>query len=712
MPLVNIDNLSGIDKLAHQSCTSPLNNLPAPTKEQKLSGDYAKGHLTVLGLPVAIENPTGSIRSGVDPNGLAWSIEMSNHYGYIEKTKGADGEEVDVFLKNGMSPDFNGDIYVIHQVNEDGSFDEHKVVIGASDPKDATDIYMSNYSKGWTGLGKMVRYSIPDFKEKFLSRWGDESSETDMNDNKMVATAAVKVDPEKFTWMKYKGAKAKILTHTKRNGDVIKARLEPNDVFGYREVRQRSTGKDLVQIVLKSDGMDLAYNLTPKSFNTHVLKVSRSTVMPKMFRKAIVVDTIDKNPKVKVAEPKAKAPAKTKVSPKAKESKVKMVAPSTDTPTVSPEVKPSADKAVDLGNVVANAINGKQLSKGIYSTFKADSGHLEVADVDGVFVVSAVFNNTKYFDDGSKVADLEAKLRDTSLQEFHSLIDSKSAAAIVFDNINGNYDPLRDTKGLPVKVRRTINRSTGERRIRIPLFEILNKDADVSEVDTNQIPVNEDVDTSTVDMVEDETISIQDVRDRLKESFNVAISDKNIDSLQILANEYGVTYAELIADLVSIAEDTPTSLVRALTTFRQGHNSVVRTKTESSVKLKPNRGLSFTVSARASGVIRFKINNVKVDIPYADWASALKSVSNCPISVTDLEDYFSTGEVSELLELSLSRLEKFAGISSNLLLELAERDCLLQVYSYVLGLIDDDAISAALRSCNYLIEPVLRLKTL
>lgn len=121
--------------------------------------------------------------------------------------------------------------------------------------------------------------------------------------------AAVKVDPEKFTWMKYKGVKAKLLTHTKRNGDTVKTRLEPNEVFGYRMVKQRSTGKELIQIVLKSDGMDLAYNLSERSFNTHILKVSKKTVLPKQFKKPVDVKAIDKKAPV---EPKAAVKKTTK----------------------------------------------------------------------------------------------------------------------------------------------------------------------------------------------------------------------------------------------------------------------------------------------------------------------------------------------------------------------------------------------------------------
>ena len=161
---VNADKEAGgfdstIDDQAHQAATSPHNDLPQPTEEQKQSGDYPKGRLSVCGLPVSIENPAGSTRSGVDENGVTWEIEMKHHYGFIENTLGADGDELDVFIKKGLDENFTGDIYVISQVNQDGSFDEHKVVIGATSIEEAKSIYLSNYDKDWQGMGQIEQLS-------------------------------------------------------------------------------------------------------------------------------------------------------------------------------------------------------------------------------------------------------------------------------------------------------------------------------------------------------------------------------------------------------------------------------------------------------------------------------------------------------------------------------------------------------------------------
>lgn len=160
---------SDIDKLAHQAATSPYNDLPEPTEEQKLSGDYPKGKIQLLGFDIHIENPAGSTRTGKDDQGNTWSNKMAHHYGYLADTLGADGDEVDVFVKSGTGSDFAGPVFVIDQINPDGSFDEHKVVLGVADEEEARDIYLSNYEKDWTGLGGLTEFGHDAFKEWLFS---------------------------------------------------------------------------------------------------------------------------------------------------------------------------------------------------------------------------------------------------------------------------------------------------------------------------------------------------------------------------------------------------------------------------------------------------------------------------------------------------------------------------------------------------------------
>lgn len=138
-----------------------------PTEAQKEAGNYKKGHIKINGFDVSIEQPVGSVRSGKDASGKEWSQVMNNTYGYIRGTESVDGDHIDVFL----GPDMNSDmVYVVDQVNTDGSFDEHKVMIGFSSLEDARSAYLSNYEDGWQGLGNITGVALDEFK-----KWIDSS---------------------------------------------------------------------------------------------------------------------------------------------------------------------------------------------------------------------------------------------------------------------------------------------------------------------------------------------------------------------------------------------------------------------------------------------------------------------------------------------------------------------------------------------------------
>lgn len=134
----------------------------APTEAQIEAGNYKKGHTTVQGLDVAIENPKGSVRTGVDEGGQKWSQKMDAHYGYIKRTQGADGDHVDVFL--GPDAETADTFYVVNQKKKDGSFDEVKTMIGYNSVEEAEKAYLANYEDGWTGLRNIVEVPADEFK--------------------------------------------------------------------------------------------------------------------------------------------------------------------------------------------------------------------------------------------------------------------------------------------------------------------------------------------------------------------------------------------------------------------------------------------------------------------------------------------------------------------------------------------------------------------
>ncbi|MFQ2892367.1 LPD38 domain-containing protein [Aeromonas caviae] len=135
---------------------------PEPTEAQKEAGNYKKGHLTLQGLDIALENSKGSTRSGTDQDGRAWQSTMAHDYGYIKRTQGADGDHVDVFI--GDKPESEM-VYVVDQVDpKTGKFDEHKVMMGFADEQAARAGYLGNYEEGWKGLGAIKAMPVDAFK--------------------------------------------------------------------------------------------------------------------------------------------------------------------------------------------------------------------------------------------------------------------------------------------------------------------------------------------------------------------------------------------------------------------------------------------------------------------------------------------------------------------------------------------------------------------
>lgn len=156
------------EKVADAEAETDIN----PTDGQKEAGNYKKGHVQIGQFDVSIEQPKGSVRSGVDASGNKWETTMQNTYGYIRGTEGVDGDHIDVFLANDIDGWNGSRVFVIDQYNEDGTFDEHKVMIGFNDEADAYAAYLANYESGWADRRKIVCSSvnIEDFE-----KWIDSS---------------------------------------------------------------------------------------------------------------------------------------------------------------------------------------------------------------------------------------------------------------------------------------------------------------------------------------------------------------------------------------------------------------------------------------------------------------------------------------------------------------------------------------------------------
>jgi hypothetical protein len=143
-----------------------------PTEAQKEAGNYKKGHIKIDGYDVTIENPKGSVRSGVDRNGQEWSVTMNNTYGYIRGTEGVDGDHIDVYLSDDIENWDGKRVFVIDVYNEDGTFDEHKVMLGFNNAADAFTNYVRNYSPGFFNNR---RTQVSDVSSDVFRKWIDSS---------------------------------------------------------------------------------------------------------------------------------------------------------------------------------------------------------------------------------------------------------------------------------------------------------------------------------------------------------------------------------------------------------------------------------------------------------------------------------------------------------------------------------------------------------
>lgn len=135
----------------------------APTEAQKEAGNYKKGHVKWQGLDVTVENPEGSTRSGTDANGERWEVRMPKPYGYIKRTEGADGDQVDITLVDPAS----SEVTIIDQKDlTTGKFDESKV-FGGANAETARQVYNDSFSDGRAEdrIGAVTTISIDEFKD-------------------------------------------------------------------------------------------------------------------------------------------------------------------------------------------------------------------------------------------------------------------------------------------------------------------------------------------------------------------------------------------------------------------------------------------------------------------------------------------------------------------------------------------------------------------
>jgi hypothetical protein len=121
--------------------------------------DSVKKKVDFQGIPIYIDRPKGFVMSGTDKEGTPWSRTYHLDYGYIPYTLGGDGDELDVF----MGPDSKAsDTYWVRQVQDDGSFDEYKCLLGFSSKEEAVAAYKQHIPEKY--LGSVLTLGVEPMK--------------------------------------------------------------------------------------------------------------------------------------------------------------------------------------------------------------------------------------------------------------------------------------------------------------------------------------------------------------------------------------------------------------------------------------------------------------------------------------------------------------------------------------------------------------------
>ena len=131
-------------------------HVPGPVKRIRFAG-----------LPVAVENPKGSVRSGTDRGGRTWRTKMVADYGEVPGTLGADGDPYDVFC----GPDEAASTVYVMETMAPPDFakrDEEKAMVGFPSEAAAREAFLASYDNP-RFLGRVVAMPLAAFKRRLAA---------------------------------------------------------------------------------------------------------------------------------------------------------------------------------------------------------------------------------------------------------------------------------------------------------------------------------------------------------------------------------------------------------------------------------------------------------------------------------------------------------------------------------------------------------------
>lgn len=100
------------------------------------------------GIELRIDRPKGYTQTGKDAAGKEWSRTFKVDYGYIPRTKGGDGDGLDVYLGDDEDAQL---AYWVSQRRPDGVFDEYKVMLGFTDRRSARAMWAAHTPEKFFG---------------------------------------------------------------------------------------------------------------------------------------------------------------------------------------------------------------------------------------------------------------------------------------------------------------------------------------------------------------------------------------------------------------------------------------------------------------------------------------------------------------------------------------------------------------------------------
>lgn len=93
------------------------------------------------GVRVRIDRPQGFVQRGRDEKGAEWERTYKTDYGYIPRTRGGDGDGLDVYLGPARTSEL---AYWISQRKGSGEFDEYKLMLGFPDRRSARSMWAAH----------------------------------------------------------------------------------------------------------------------------------------------------------------------------------------------------------------------------------------------------------------------------------------------------------------------------------------------------------------------------------------------------------------------------------------------------------------------------------------------------------------------------------------------------------------------------------------